>query len=52
MEKLKKVLPDFLAEAQSDPMFEVVTVDLKLINQEIQVEIDRDKALEMGSIGS
>lgn len=48
LEKLKKVLPMFLKEAQKDPSFDVVTVDLKFNKPEILVNIDRDKAMEMG----
>lgn len=48
LEKLKKVLPKFLKEAQKDPSFDVVTVDLKFNKPEILVNIDRDKAMEMG----
>ncbi len=48
MEKLKNVLPKFLLAAQKSPVFDVVTVDLKFNKPELTVDIDRDKALQMG----
>lgn len=48
LEKLEEILPTFLAAAAQDPTFQVVDVDLKFNKPEIQVEINRDKASEMG----
>jgi multidrug efflux pump len=48
MKKLKKVLPEFLAQAQTNPAFEVVTVDLQFNKPELLIEIDREKSMEMG----
>ena len=48
LEKLEEILPNFLAAASQDPTFQVVDVDLKFNKPEIQVEINRDKASEMG----
>ena len=48
MEKLKKILPKFLAAAQTSSVFDVATVDLKFNKPELLVEIDREKALDMG----
>jgi hydrophobe/amphiphile efflux-1 (HAE1) family protein len=47
-ERLKEMVPIFMERAQSDPAFAVVDVDLKFNKPEIRVEIDRDKAREMG----
>lgn len=48
LDKLEEVLPEFLAKASQDPAFQVVDVDLKFNKPEIQVEINREKAMEMG----
>jgi multidrug efflux pump len=47
-EKLKQVVPEFLARAQADERFQVVDVDLKFNKPELVVEIDRDKARASG----
>jgi multidrug efflux pump len=47
-EKMKEVLPRFLAEASGNSTFEIVDVDLKFSKPEIQVTINRDKAATMG----
>ncbi|MBK8921660.1 MAG: efflux RND transporter permease subunit [Saprospirales bacterium] len=47
-EKLKEALPVFLEEAGKDPTFANVNVDLKFNKPEIQIEIDRLKAAELG----
>lgn len=47
-EQMKEVLPKFLEKASGDPAFKTVDVDLKFNKPELQVEIDRDKALSMG----
>lgn len=46
--KLKKVLPEFLEEANADKTFQAVDVDLKFNKPEISVNIDRAKASDMG----
>ncbi len=48
LEKLEEILPLFMAEAAQDPTFQVVDVDLKFNKPELQVQINRDKAMEMG----
>ncbi len=48
LEKLKEVLPEFEARANASPAFDVVDLDLKFSKPELQVEIDRNKAREMG----
>jgi hydrophobe/amphiphile efflux-1 (HAE1) family protein len=47
-EKLKSVMPDFLAVARQNPTFTVVDVDLKFNKPEIDVRIDRQKAQDLG----
>lgn len=47
-EQMKEVLPKFMAEASTNPTFQIVDVDLKFNKPEIQVEINRDKAAAMG----
>lgn len=46
--KLEEALPRFLEEAGQDPTFANVNVDLKFNKPELQVEIDRLKAAELG----
>ncbi len=48
MEKMRKYLPLFLAEAQSSPIFDMVITDLKFNKPELVINIDRDKSLDMG----
>jgi multidrug efflux pump len=47
-EKLKSVLPDFLATARQDSTFTILDVDLKFNKPEINVQIDRQKAQDLG----
>jgi multidrug efflux pump len=47
-ERLKEVLPKFLDEARQDPAFQVIDVNLKFNKPELHVEIDRDKARDLG----
>ena len=48
MEKLQDALPRFTAEAEKDPTFTVVDVDLKFDKPKLRVEIDRDRARDLG----
>ncbi|HPW62047.1 MAG TPA: efflux RND transporter permease subunit [Cyclobacteriaceae bacterium] len=48
IEKLKKVLPDFMAKANASPKFAFVDLDLKFNKPEINITIDRDKARNLG----
>ncbi len=48
IEKLKKVLPDFMAKANASPKFSFVDLDLKFNKPEINITIDRDKARNLG----
>lgn len=48
IDKLKKVLPDFMAKASASPKFAFVDLDLKFNKPEINITIDRDKARNLG----
>lgn len=48
IEKLKEILPQFMAEASKSEVFQVVDLDLKFNKPEIRVEINREKAVLMG----
>lgn len=48
IEKLEKVIPDFMQKAQNHPAFDVVDLNLKFNKPEINVEIDRDRARALG----
>jgi multidrug efflux pump len=47
-EKLTEVLPTFLEKAQEHPSLQAVDVNLKFNKPELKIEIDREKAREMG----
>jgi hydrophobe/amphiphile efflux-1 (HAE1) family protein len=47
-EKLKEKIPEFMAEAESNPAFAVTDLDLKFNKPEIYVTIDREKAKSLG----
>ncbi|MCK0159181.1 efflux RND transporter permease subunit [Allomuricauda sp. F6463D] len=47
-EKLKEKVPQFMAEAEKDPTFSFVDVNLKFNKPEIYVSIDREKAESLG----
>lgn len=47
-EKLREVLPRFLDEARKDPAFSNVDANLKFNKPELQMDIDRLKAAELG----
>lgn len=47
-EKLKEIIPQFLEEARKEPSFSFVDVDLKFNKPEIKIEIDRQKAQDLG----
>jgi multidrug efflux pump len=48
MEKLQEVLPPFLSAARADPTFTYVDVNLKFDKPELRVEIDRERAQDLG----
>ena len=51
-DKLQKVLPEFLEEANRNPVFQGVDADLKFNKPELRITIDRLKASELGvSVG-
>ncbi len=47
-EKLRDVLPKFVAEAQKDPTFVYIDVNLKFNKPELRIEIDRERARNLG----
>jgi len=47
-ERLKSVIPDFLEAVRNDPAFTYQDVDLKFNKPELQVEIDRERAQDLG----
>jgi multidrug efflux pump len=47
-ERLKEVIPEFLERAREHEAFKLVDIDLKFNKPELKVEIDRNKAREMG----
>lgn len=48
IEKLQEVLPRFLDAAADDPTFPFVDVDLKFEKPELSIEIDRERARDLG----
>jgi len=48
LEKLKSVIPDFVREAENTDAFGFVEVDLKFNKPEINIDIDREKARDLG----
>ncbi len=47
-ERLKEALPRFVAEAEKNPAFSVVDLDLKFNKPELHIEIDRERARSLG----
>ena len=52
IEKLEKVLPEFLSKVYDNPTFQMADVDLKFSSPEMRVNINRDKAGTMGASDS
>ncbi|MEQ8624964.1 MAG: efflux RND transporter permease subunit [Vicingaceae bacterium] len=48
LEKLKQILPKFMAEASESDVFAVADLNLKFNKPELKVTINREKALTMG----
>jgi multidrug efflux pump len=48
IDKLREVLPKFMARVQDDPMFQTADVNLKFTKPELRIHIDRDKASTLG----
>ncbi len=46
--KLENVIPDFMARAREHPALDVVNIDLRFTKPELVLDIDRDKAFELG----
>ncbi|WP_419801420.1 efflux RND transporter permease subunit [Mucilaginibacter sp.] len=47
-EKLRKVLPDFMAEANKSQVFQIVDVNLKFTKPQLSITTDRDRARDLG----
>jgi multidrug efflux pump len=48
IDKLREILPVFMAEVQSNPVFQMADVNLKFTKPELQILINRDKANLLG----
>ena len=48
IDKLREILPAFMAEVQDNPIFEMADVNLKFTKPELQIVINRDKANLLG----
>ncbi|MGE4586879.1 MAG: efflux RND transporter permease subunit, partial [Mangrovibacterium sp.] len=48
IEKLREILPAFMAKVQDNPTFIMADVNLKFTKPELQIEINRDKANVLG----
>ncbi len=48
LDKLNEVIPNFLEEARNSGVFDFLQIDLKFNKPEISIEIDREKARDLG----
>lgn len=48
LDKLKEVIPEFMEKANQSPIFSYADINLKFTKPEIEVEIDREKARNVG----
>jgi multidrug efflux pump len=48
LDQLREVLPKFMEEVAKDPTFNISELDLKFNKPEIRIEIDRNKARDLG----
>ena len=48
IDKLREVLPAFMAKVQDDPVFQNADVNLKFTKPELRIHIDREKASVLG----
>lgn len=48
LQKLERSIPDFMQAARAHPAFEVVDIDLRFTRPELIIDIDRDKAFNLG----
>lgn len=47
-DKLKKMMPQFMAKVRESPKFEISDINLKFTKPELRLEIDRSKAQNLG----
>ena len=52
LEKLKEVIPPFLEKAAQNPAFIFTDINLKFTKPELEIEIDRERARNMGGFGT
>lgn len=48
IDKLRQILPAFMAKVMEDPIFQMADVNLKFTKPELRIHIDRDKASNLG----
>ena len=48
IDKLREVLPAYMAKVMDDPMFQMADVNLKFTKPELRIHIDREKASALG----
>jgi multidrug efflux pump len=48
IEKLREILPAFMAKVMDDPTFQMADVNLKFTKPELRIHIDRNKASNLG----
>jgi multidrug efflux pump len=48
IEKLKDILPEFIAKVVDNPTFEMADVNLKFTKPELRIHINREKAITLG----
>ena len=48
IEKLREILPEFMAKVMDNPTFQMADVNLKFTKPEMRIHIDRDKASNLG----
>lgn len=46
--KLEEVIPEFMRKARAHPALDVVDIDLRFTKPELIIDIDRDKAFDLG----
>jgi multidrug efflux pump len=48
IDKLRNIIPAFMAEVQENPVFQMADINLRFTKPELRIHIDRDKANLMG----
>ncbi|MFZ1728642.1 MAG: efflux RND transporter permease subunit [Bacteroidota bacterium] len=48
LKKLERYIPEFMQAAKDNPAFDVVDIDLRFTRPELIIDIDRDKAFDLG----